>query len=124
VAAEQPAAEEAAVAATTAGVARTPGRPTTTRRLGGTPTNGLATAAAKHASEHLERAGFRRSTNEHCAGANHRKDDSTTHEERSFKKRGIETLTRHVNMGRARPLVGDGHQLAPGSLQFRSFSLP
>jgi hypothetical protein len=88
--AEQPAAEEAAVAPAAAGTARIPGRPTTTRRLGGTPTTGVTViAAAKHASEHLERAGLRRSANQHRAGANHRKDDSTTHEERSFKKRGL-----------------------------------
>jgi hypothetical protein len=114
VATEQPAAKEAAVAS--AATATSPGRATTTRRLGGTPATGITViAAAKHASEHLERAGVRRSANEHRAGANHRKDDSTTHEERSFKKRGIETLTRHVNMGRARPKVGVAINLHPAA---------
>lgn len=75
-----------AMMATSAGRARITARMSNaTRRLDGTATGGLcaATAAAKHASEQLERAGFRRAANEQCAGANHREDDSTTHEERS-----------------------------------------
>jgi hypothetical protein len=78
--------KQPAVAVTTA--ARITRRGTAARRLDRTATSGLwaTAAAAEHAIEKLERVGFRRAANQHRAGANHRKDDSTTHEERSLKK--------------------------------------
>ena len=87
VAVEKPAAKET-VTMPAAWVNVATGRGTATGGFGRTATSWLATAAAKHASEHLERTGFRRAADQHRAGANHREDDSTTHEERSFKKTG------------------------------------
>lgn len=123
VAMEQAVKQAAMPMAAAAGITR---RGTAARRLDRTATSGLwATAAAERTSEKLERAGFRRAADQHRAGANHRKDDSTTHEERSLQKinGAVEPLTRHVNVGHAlncsAPPIGCTWQLA-----FRSFSLP